>query len=69
MIGIKDLFWSLPNYMQIAEKYRISTALMMEKPVRRPMVPPIDDNIFKFCCPVFSDSVKFWGVEVYSHKP
>ena len=29
----------------LAEKYKISTALMMENPVRSPMVPPIADNI------------------------
>ena len=27
------------------EKYAISTALMIENPVRSPMVPPIDDNM------------------------
>ena len=29
--------------MIFAAKYKISTALMMENPVRRPMVPPIAD--------------------------
>ena len=29
----------------LAAKYTISTALMMENPVRRPMVPPIADNM------------------------
>ena len=31
--------------MILVPKKRISTALMMEKPVRSPMVPPIADNM------------------------
>ena len=31
--------------MTFVEKYRISTPLMMENPVRRPIVPPIADNM------------------------
>ena len=29
----------------LAAKYRISTPLMIENPVRSPMVPPIADNM------------------------
>ena len=40
-------------------KYRISTALMIEKPVRRPIVPPIADRMschlaFSSCNYIFS---------------
>ena len=31
--------------MILTPKYKISTALMMENPVRSPMVPPIADNM------------------------
>ena len=31
--------------LYFAAKYTISTALMMENPVRSPMVPPIADNM------------------------
>ena len=51
----KDIYLKLLNYslfamvislkMNFPEKYRISTPLMMENPVRSPMVPPIADNM------------------------
>ena len=31
--------------MILTEKYKISTPLMIENPVRSPMVPPIADNM------------------------
>ena len=31
--------------MILTEKYKISTPLMMENPVRSPMVPPMTDNL------------------------
>ena len=37
-------FIKLNRYLKL--KYNISTPLMMENPVRRPIVPPIADNMF-----------------------
>ena len=39
------LFFSTEFQIIFATKYRISTPLIMENPVRSPMVPPIADNM------------------------
>ena len=43
--GVEILYFAAKIGMEFLRKKRISTPLMMENPVRSPMVPPIADNM------------------------